>query len=126
MIGFVDHKPLVQFSSTTRYVNHIAIEVKVLVVLFPFCFLLCDQQLSAAERKDIGGMWVRTNNSIILLIAVVAWLQVTIHDTTNNMLTAHESDAIAGPVISVDMGSANANKIADQVLLLLIGCLNAR
>lgn len=116
-----------------RQINGIALKEEALRTLISsywatllLSFLLCCYQFTSTNRKDIRRVWVRTNNRIILGVTIMAGLQITIHNTTNDALVAHKCNAITGPVVSVDMGSFNADEVIDKVLLPLIGSLSVR
>jgi hypothetical protein len=59
----------------------------------------------ALSIEDIGRVGTLCHNLHIGFIAIVSWAQVSIENTTDDAFIAEEDQAIAGPVIGVDMGS---------------------
>ena len=66
------------------------------------------------------------DGGIVGLIAIETGLHIRIEYATDNMLLALEDEAVACPVVRIDMLDVTAGEIVDESLLLLIECLYTR
>ena len=78
-----------------------------------------------AAEKNIGRVRVSMDGGIVGLIAIETGLHIRIENPTDNMLLALEDEAVACPVVRIDMLDVTAAEIVHEGVLLLIKCLCA-
>ena len=91
-----------------RSVDYIAIEDEALIMLLGVRYVFRKSNgIWGAFRKHVDGMRVGAYDRMISIIAVPAWLNQPVRDSTNNAFLSLEHQALTRPELDVDMWGAD-------------------